>query len=114
MNHYPPEFSLTIRYKQPDKGSYPRVDVPGFYLNAGWANEGEAEWFADDHRLSESELLSFADLVDKAVPPSHKTLAIAVSSMLVNEQHRNNERLKALRAQQERLQRQIAALEADQ
>jgi hypothetical protein len=63
----PSDFSLAIRFKKPDAGSYPRVDLPGFYLHAGFANEGEADWVYSDRLLSPEALLGIARSVDNAL-----------------------------------------------
>lgn len=72
------EFSLTIRWRSPNSGSYPRPTAPGFYLTAGWANEGEAEYPVKDARLTFeqlhliaaniTEVLGAFDELDRAIP----------------------------------------------
>jgi hypothetical protein len=67
MNARPEEFSLSIRYRTPGNGSYPRVDVPGFYLTAGTANEGEADWSYDQRLVDPEGLMSIARSIDIAM-----------------------------------------------
>lgn len=66
MDHFASEFSLSIRYRTPEKGSYPRPSTPGFYLLAGFANEGQAEWVAENQLLKPQELRNIAVHVDQA------------------------------------------------
>lgn len=64
MAFTPSEFSLSIRYRHPNAGSYPRVTLPGFYLQAGFANEGEASWVYEQRLLSPQALLAIAREID--------------------------------------------------
>lgn len=64
MIHRYDEFSVTMRWQQPERGSYPRVSVPGFYVTAGWANEGEAYRPIDTLRLGDANFLAIMDALD--------------------------------------------------
>lgn len=61
----PEEFSLRIGWKDPQSRRYgAAVPVPGFYLTAGVANEGEAHWLYEDALLTPHSLLAIAREVD--------------------------------------------------
>lgn len=45
--HRPDEFSLRINYRSMGTG-YGKADIPGFYLHAGFANEGVATALIED------------------------------------------------------------------
>lgn len=66
MEHRHDEFSIHVTWKQPERGSYPRVSVPGYYLTAGWSNEGAADYPIDNFRLTDNDLLCIASAVDTA------------------------------------------------
>jgi hypothetical protein len=59
------EFYLGISYKKPNAGSYPRQEVPGFYLTAGFANEGLAKWYADNRPLSAEDMAEIGAFMRK-------------------------------------------------
>ena len=50
------EFSLHIGYRAPGRGSWPRPEIPGFYLRATYSNEGEAEDVVSERLLSPRQL----------------------------------------------------------
>lgn len=103
------EFSLGIRHRYPDRGSYPRVDVPGFYMYAGFANEGEADWIIEDRLLPPETLQRIGDeLADILEVPR---LGSAMAQLGIDADIERTERLSALRDQQARLTEQIAKLE---
>jgi hypothetical protein len=64
MIHHHDEFSVVLTWKQPERGSYPRVSTPGFYVTAGWANEGTAFRPIDNLRLGDDDFEAIIDVLD--------------------------------------------------
>lgn len=108
MQHRHDEFALSIRWRKPNAGSYPRPSVPGFYLQAGWANEGEADWLQDMRRLSSPELGDILTAVGNAV--NDPRFAVAAATMINGRSRAEREELARLTAARDRLDDQIQAL----
>jgi hypothetical protein len=102
----PSEFSLSLRYKRPSAGSYPRVEVPGWYLLVGFANEGTANWFAEDSLLGAGE---FRDIVHAAGRTLPADQASALSGAVERIARAGEDEA---RAQLERAESQLETLQA--
>lgn len=104
------EFSITLRWKQPERGSYPRVDVPGFYLTAGWSNEAVADFPIDNYRLSVPQFQQIMAGLDLATGCAG-TFADATRSTAQQAEDAIEARKQALRDSIARHQAQLSELE---
>lgn len=110
MRHYYDEFSLGVRYRKPGAGSYPRPDVPGFYVYAGFANAGEADWLIEDRLLSSAQFTQIgAELATALDVPR---LGTAVATAAIEAEEAQAKQLDRLREARVALDAKIAALEA--
>jgi hypothetical protein len=103
------EFSLSIRYRSPERGSYPRAAIPGFYLQAGFANEGEADWVAEDRLLKPQELRNIATYVDQAADLDGKLMR-AINDASDDADKRRQQRISHLVQQKRRAEDELEAL----
>lgn len=62
MIHRHDEFGMYVSWRP--KGTYKDMP-PGFYLTAGWSNEGEADYPLDNVRLTVNQFRAFMNLMDE-------------------------------------------------
>lgn len=62
----PDEFHINIRWKPGYHGGKLPEGVPGFYVSAGWSNEGEAFYPIDDLRTPPGLIQGVCTLLDKS------------------------------------------------
>lgn len=66
------EFSLHIGYRAPGRGSWPRPQVPGFYIHASYSNEGEAKDVVPSRLLSPRQLQDILYAVAGKLPQDNE------------------------------------------
>ena len=108
--HRHDEFSVTMRWKQPESGSYPRVSAPGFYVTAGWTNEGYANYPINNLRLGNLSFLAIMDVLDD-VGQCAGTFAAAGQRVLWQSNDALAARRAALKAQIEKAQATLAEMD---
>lgn len=67
--HSADDFTLRIKWADPKSRRYNDglAVVPGYYLTAGFANEGEATWIYEGRLLTPDALMAIARTVDNAL-----------------------------------------------
>jgi hypothetical protein len=108
MRHRHHEFSLYLRWRPQGRHD---AATPGFYLTAGWSNEGVSEWPIDGLRLSDDQFRSFMAVADDAALGDGSFKA-AADRMLADASDAVEQRRQALIDQIDKAQRALTELDS--
>lgn len=104
------EFSITIGWRKPNDGAWPRPDVEGFYLTMGWANDGQAEWLVDRRLVAPTQVVHWVRVIASDLGiPSERTAVLNSIPLKAEEQRR--QRVRILRAQREAIDKELEVIE---
>lgn len=105
------DFSLSIRFRPAHRND---TTAPGFYLMAGFANEGEAEWVAEDRLLTPQQFQNIGTLIDSSAGLDlDGRLMNAMREANADAEDRRRQRIAALTRQRREAADQLRAMGAE-